>query len=85
MSKLLNAQINYRLSELAMQIAGSHAVVWDSSEEERFGAEWLVARVATIAGGTNEMQRNQISERVIGLPREYAPGNDEPFSQVRHN
>ena len=43
---------------------------------------WLAARIGTIAGGSNEMQRNAISERVLGLPREAAPDRDIPFSQV---
>ena len=43
---------------------------------------WLAARIGTIAGGSNEMQRNVISERVLGLPREPSPDKDVPFSQV---
>jgi hypothetical protein len=43
----------------------------------------LVARTSTIAGGTNEMQLNQISERVLGLPREATPDKDVPFAKIR--
>jgi alkylation response protein AidB-like acyl-CoA dehydrogenase len=82
--KLLSAHIGYRRLELATQIAGSSGVIWSDGDEEP-GIEWLGARGHTIAGGTDEMQLNQISERVLGLPREPAPDKDLPFSQVRHN
>ena len=31
------------------------------------------------------MQRNIISERILGMPREFAADRDKPFEEVRHN
>ena len=39
-----------------------------------YGQRWLAARISTVGGGSQEMQRNGISERVLGLPREADPG-----------
>ena len=42
---------------------------------------WTMLAV-TVAGGSQEMQRNGVSERVLGLPREATPDRGVPFSEV---
>jgi alkylation response protein AidB-like acyl-CoA dehydrogenase len=89
--KLLGGEIPYRKADLSVRVAGLSAGIWSAAEDgpgdprqpDPAGLAWLVARTSTIAGGTNEMQLNQISERVLGLPREATPDKDVPFAQIR--
>jgi alkylation response protein AidB-like acyl-CoA dehydrogenase len=68
-SKLLGSELAQRKGALAAQIAGSAAAVREG-EERRVGT-WLMATMAaTIGGGTSEILRNQIAERLLGLPRD---------------
>jgi len=71
-----------RRAEIAISVAGADGVIWDSSGHAEVGRGWLNARSISIAGGTNEMQRNIVSERLLGLPRESATDRDVPFSEV---
>jgi len=70
-------------AELAMAVSGADGVIWTGQgPAPEVTMNWLTARGVSIAGGSNEIQRNIISERLMGLPRE--PGEDRPlpFSEL---
>lgn len=82
------------LSDVARQAAGVHAGIGGASglvmgPEAPFDgaiAEVLVSVPAqSIAGGTDEIQRNILGERALGLPREPQVDIDTPFRDVRRN
>jgi alkylation response protein AidB-like acyl-CoA dehydrogenase len=59
------SEVNQSLTELAMDIAGPHAMLTEDDWTYRF----LRARANSIEGGTTEILRNIVAERVLGLPR----------------
>jgi alkylation response protein AidB-like acyl-CoA dehydrogenase len=73
-----------RQSQLAFEIAGTDAVTW-SDDDATLGARgigYLGKQAAAIGGGTIEMSRNVISERVLGMPRERTLDRDVAFRDV---
>ena len=61
------------------------AVAWSEDEEDvvgQAGIGFLMRQAACIGGGTTEMSRNVISERVLGMPRERTVDRDIPFRDV---
>ncbi|KAA9158249.1 acyl-CoA dehydrogenase [Amycolatopsis acidicola] len=68
-SKLVWANWHRELGELAMMVRGAASMV----EEDAWRRLYLFSRADTIYGGSNEIQRNIIAERVLGLPREARP------------
>jgi alkylation response protein AidB-like acyl-CoA dehydrogenase len=70
--KLVWAGWHRRLGELAMQVAGAGGLTLDagSGEPDRWQRLFLFSRADTIYGGSDEIQRNILAERVLGLPRE---------------
>ncbi len=69
-SKLLWANWHRDLGELAMAIEGRAGLVLGDGEFDEWQRLFLFSRADTIYGGSNEVQRNIIAERVLGLPRE---------------
>jgi len=67
--KLLGAEHDQRVQEVGLSLLGSAAAVHDG-EAASWLRQFLFDRCLTIAGGTSEIQRNIIAERVLGLPRD---------------
>ena len=66
-TKLLKAESSQHLTELASELIGAAMVTGDAAEVAH---DYLFARCLTIAGGTSEIMRNTIAERLLGLPRD---------------
>jgi alkylation response protein AidB-like acyl-CoA dehydrogenase len=71
--KLLWAHWHRGLGELAMEIIGAGSMQLTDGEFDEWQRLYLFTRADTIYGGSSEIQRNIIAERVLGLPREARP------------
>ncbi|MDP9092336.1 MAG: acyl-CoA dehydrogenase family protein [Actinomycetota bacterium] len=69
-SKLLWAHWHRELGELAMAVRGAAGMVEAASGLDEWQRMFLFTRADTIYGGSDEIQRNIIAERTLGLPRE---------------
>ena len=69
-AKLFGAEHAQRVAELALRIADRAILVGEEPDVVR---DYLFSRCLTIAGGTSEIVRNLIAERILGLPRDPAP------------
>jgi alkylation response protein AidB-like acyl-CoA dehydrogenase len=72
-------------SDTSVEIAGAEVAVGPAATAGSLGGLFLMRQAAALAGGSIEMQRNIISERVLGLPRELALDVGVPFDSVPHN
>ncbi len=83
--RLFHSDVTFLEVDTAMDITGGSGVVEDDSDLFRVGERYLSRQTVALGGGSNEMARNIIGERVLGFPREYAADRGVPFNQVRHN
>ncbi len=95
-AKLISADLNQRIYELCVDLLGMDGTVSPTGyvmrRPERAGfvgedARWsfLRSRANTIEGGTSEIMRNILGERVLGLPGEPRADKDRPWSEVPRN
>ena len=72
--KLAWTDMTQHLSDGALGVVGEAAPLWfgatDNPGAGAWQRQWLWSKAASIAGGTSEVQRTIIGERLLGLPRE---------------
>jgi alkylation response protein AidB-like acyl-CoA dehydrogenase len=78
-AKLFWAGWHRGLGELAMEVLGASSMVAgeDGGDLDEWQRLFLFSRADTIYGGSDEIQRNIIAERSLGLPRQARPGSRE--------
>ncbi|MCU1374806.1 MAG: fadE, partial [Actinomycetia bacterium] len=69
-TKLVSAEHAQRATELGLELLGAAGVTLAGELATHVARSLLLSRAMTIAGGTSEITRNQIGERVLGLPRD---------------
>ena len=71
--KLMWADMTQSMAEAAMAVVGDASPLWGDAEGNpmagKWQRQWLWSKAATIAGGTSEIQKTIIGERILGLPR----------------
>jgi alkylation response protein AidB-like acyl-CoA dehydrogenase len=72
--KLCATELTKRMAKFAVELAGPQALIEGDSPHALDRGRWLQAILSspslTIAGGTSEVNRNIIGERILGLPKE---------------
>ena len=83
-ARLFDALMSERLGTIAFELAGSvgRGMGRRRRRARRGGMDFLMRQVGSIAGGTTEMSRNVISERVLGMPREQTLDRGVAFRDV---
>jgi alkylation response protein AidB-like acyl-CoA dehydrogenase len=94
-AKLAYAELNKRIYEFCVDLLGPEGMLYDSYEMRRpegaggLGGPvqrmFLRARANSIEGGTSEVMRNILGERVLGLPGDVRTDKGVPWSQVPRN
>jgi len=83
-ARLFHGVTGTRMNTIAFEIADGLGAAWtdDDGAAGHAGVDFLMRQTAQIGGGTTEMARNVISERLLGMPRERTYDRDVPFRDV---
>jgi alkylation response protein AidB-like acyl-CoA dehydrogenase len=82
--RLFHGQVATRMTSITHELSGAAGAAWEDADgyTAETGDDFLMRQVTTIGGGTTEMARNVISERVLGMPRERTFDKDTPYRDV---
>jgi len=85
LGKLHGSRIAWMSRPLISRLVGPETDAWEgmSSRGEAWGKRLLNSFQSGIAGGTDEIQKNIIGDRVLGLPREPMVDKDMPFKDLK--
>jgi len=83
--KVMSSEHNQRLQSAMIDFFGPGALAYSPDDEaaERVVFGYLRSRGDTIGGGTSEVQRNNVAERSLGLPKDPFSDKDIPWIDIR--
>ncbi|MCY4664163.1 MAG: acyl-CoA dehydrogenase family protein, partial [Acidimicrobiaceae bacterium] len=87
-AKLTMSELIRSFRDVGLRIVGADGMLMGDSDSQsggHVGELALFSPAPSIYGGTDQVQRNIIGERVLGLPREPGPPRDTPFSELPKN
>ncbi|HEY7107199.1 MAG TPA: acyl-CoA dehydrogenase family protein [Acidimicrobiia bacterium] len=81
--RLMASVVGVETNNLMLEVAGAAAAASKPGDAGvGYGVNYLVRQQACIGGGTTEMARNNVAERVLGMPREQTHDRNLPFRDV---
>jgi alkylation response protein AidB-like acyl-CoA dehydrogenase len=83
-TKLVTIATRQRLARAVMNAMGPEALQRIPGAKPRgdFTESWITGSLSRIAGGTDQILRNTIAEKILGLPQDHRPDKGVPFNQI---